>query len=146
MGSSFNTTDRLATLREAHRILKSPGWFACLWNHRELDRDPIQAKAEAILKDFFPDYSHGTRREDQSDLLSASPYFRDLHYIEVPHNVEQRLDDYIAAWKSVKNKFWDLRTPEGRALFARIEDRFRQELDPVMHLTYTTRIWMIRKW
>ena len=39
-GSSFNVCDRPAALKESARILRLGGWFACLWNHRQLD-DPI---------------------------------------------------------------------------------------------------------
>ena len=45
-GSSFNVCDRGAALRETARILRPRGWFACLWNHRDLE-DPIQARAES---------------------------------------------------------------------------------------------------
>lgn len=35
-GSSFNVCNRQEALEEAKRILKDGGWFACMWNHREL--------------------------------------------------------------------------------------------------------------
>lgn len=144
MGSSFNTTDRLATLQEAARVLKPRGHFACMWNHRDLN-DETQKKSEQILKEFFPDYSHGTRRENQSDLLNASTLFKNLHFIEKTQQIHQKTDDYIAAWKSVKNKFWDLSTQEGKDIFSKIEKRMRAELPNVQILHYTTRIWIVQK-
>jgi ubiquinone/menaquinone biosynthesis C-methylase UbiE len=48
-GSSFNVCDRQQALKETARILKPRGWFACMWNHRNLE-DPIQARIEAIIK------------------------------------------------------------------------------------------------
>ena len=36
-GSSFNVCDRSKALKESARILKPKGWFACLWNHRQLE-------------------------------------------------------------------------------------------------------------
>lgn len=144
MGSSFNTTDRLATLAEAARVLKPNGYFACMWNHRNLD-DETQKKSELILKEFFSDYSHGTRREDQSDLLKASTFFKDLFFLEKTQEIQQKTDDYIAAWKSVKNKFWDLSTLEGRQLFSKIEERMHVELPAIQVLHYTTRIWIVQK-
>ena len=35
-GSSFNVCDRQQALTETARILKPSGWFACMWNHRQL--------------------------------------------------------------------------------------------------------------
>ena len=51
-GSSFNVVDQKATLAEVKRILLPRGWFACMWNHRDLD-DPIQQKIESIIKSFI---------------------------------------------------------------------------------------------
>src|SRR5690606_4642914 len=50
MGSSFNTTDRERCLAEARRVLRPGGWFTCMWNHRELERDPIQRRVEGIIR------------------------------------------------------------------------------------------------
>ena len=46
-GSSFNTTDRPEALRETQRILRPNGWFACLWNHRDLNHS-LQAEVERL--------------------------------------------------------------------------------------------------
>ena len=47
-GSSFNVCDRLLALKETKRILKENGWFACMWNHSDLN-DPLQKKIEQIF-------------------------------------------------------------------------------------------------
>ena len=44
-GSSFNVCNRQEALKESKRILKSKGWFACMWNHRKLE-DPLQKQIE----------------------------------------------------------------------------------------------------
>ena len=36
-GSSFNVCDRQEALKESRRLLKQGGWFACMWNHRDLN-------------------------------------------------------------------------------------------------------------
>src|SRR5574340_1006292 len=56
MGSSFNTTDRPKTLKEAHRVLRPCGFFTCMWNNRDLESDPVQRKMEEIIKKFVPNY------------------------------------------------------------------------------------------
>lgn len=145
MGSSFNTTERQATLAEARRVLKNGGWFACLWNHRDLTGDPTQTLAEDIIRRFVPDYSHGVRREDQTDLLKVAAGFTGLEYVEVTQKVDQELEHYLLAWRSVKNKYWDLTTSAGSALFDKICEDMRRRMPAVLNLTYTTRLWMVRK-
>lgn len=98
-GSSFNVTDRLAALKETHRILKPLGWFACIWNHRDLN-DPIQSGIEDVIKNVIPDYQYGSRRADQTSVIIESGLFDAVQPVEgyVRHAVS--LDDCINAWRS----------------------------------------------
>lgn len=144
MGSSFNTTDRPATLREARRVLRPGGWFACMWNHRNLEEDAFQARVEVLLRELFPGYEAGSRREDQGPVLAAAEGFADLEFIARTQRVSQSAERYIAAWRSVKNRFWDLGTDGGRAAFARFEAALRAEIPTSVEMSYTTRIWMVR--
>ncbi|MEZ5813108.1 MAG: class I SAM-dependent methyltransferase [Alphaproteobacteria bacterium] len=98
-GSSFNVTDRQKSLKESARILKSGGWFACLWNHRDLG-DPLQADIERIIKSHIPDYGYGTRREDQADVIALSKLYNPAEKIErrVVHTIQRDL--WLEAWKS----------------------------------------------
>lgn len=147
MGSSFNTTQREATLKEAFRALKSKGYFSCMWNNRDLDNDPIQLQVEKIIRRHVPNYSHGTRREDQTSIISSSGLFGQVKYHEVGQKVTRSLDQYMDAWDSVRNEFWDVTTPQGAALYAKIIKDIRQGLSgsPTLELTYTTRIWTTQK-
>ncbi|UXY13697.1 methyltransferase domain-containing protein [Chitiniphilus purpureus] len=98
-GSSFNVTDRPAALRETRRILKPGGWFACMWNHRDLD-DPIQSRIEAIIRESVPGYGYGTRREDQTEVIDQSGLFGPVQRIEGSVLHHQGIDDCIEAWRS----------------------------------------------
>ncbi|GLS03412.1 methyltransferase [Chitiniphilus shinanonensis] len=98
-GSSFNVTDRPAALRETQRILVPGGWFACMWNHRDLD-DPVQARIEAIIREFVPGYGYGTRREDQTEVIEQSGLFREVHRIQGSVLHHQGVEDCIEAWRS----------------------------------------------
>ncbi|MDR1267658.1 MAG: class I SAM-dependent methyltransferase [Holosporales bacterium] len=144
-GSSFNVIDREKALLETHRLLRPGGFFSCLWNHRNL-LCPIQKQAEAIVESFVPSYSRGVRREDQRPFLEEhATGFKDICYLEVDFDVERTIEDYLLAWKSVKNRFWDLETPEGASLFAKITDKIRQELPRTFSVRYTTRAWTMQK-
>lgn len=147
MGSSFNTTDRLATLQEAHRVLKPGGFFTCMWNHREIKDDPIQNRIEEIIKEVVPAYEPGVRREGQADVILMSKLFNDVHYIEAPQEVRRTFEEYIKAWRSVKNKYWDFETEEGKNTFETIVGKIEKEFgaDMIFPMTYVTRIWTARR-
>lgn len=139
-GSSFNVCNRQEALIEVKRILKDAGWFACMWNHRDL-KDPLQKEIEDILKAEIEHYSYGTRREDQTDVINQSGLFKDVVYIEgtVVHDV--LTEDFIEGWKShgtvhrqSKDKF-DL-------INAKIRDVVEARGQEYIKIPYTTRIWM----
>ncbi|MDD5146003.1 MAG: class I SAM-dependent methyltransferase [Candidatus Pacebacteria bacterium] len=143
MGSSFNTTNRSLTLKEAYRVLKAGGYFSCMWNHRDIENDPVQKKIEDIIVSFVPNYQRGVRREGQADIILSSGLFNDVNYIEKDQKVVRTIDEYIKAWMSVKNKYWDFGTEDGRSLFKKIADKIIKEFGAIksFNLVYTTRIW-----
>lgn len=98
-GSSFATTDRPRALRETARILRRPGWFTCLWNHRDLD-DPLQAEIESIIRARIPDYGYGTRREDQAPVIEQSGLFETPTVLREPVLHRVAVSDWLAAWRS----------------------------------------------
>lgn len=139
-GSSFNVCDRQEALLESKRILKADGWFACMWNHRDLS-DPLQKEIEEILKAQIADYSYGTRREDQTEIINQSNLFKEVVYVEgtVLHDI--LAEDFIEGWKShgtvqrqSKDKF-DFINQEIRRT---VEAKGAQYIK----VPYTTRIWM----
>lgn len=142
-GSSFNVCDQRLALQETVRILKPRGWFACMWNHRDLD-DPIQARIEAIIRDTIPNYGYGTRREDQTAVIDASGLFGPV--VQVASRVvhEQSVVECVEAWRShatLARQAGD-RFPQ---IVAAIE-RYLGELGvAAITIPYTTRIWVARK-
>lgn len=142
-GSSFNVCDRQKALVETDRILKSRGWFACMWNHRDLE-DPLQKSIEEIIKKNIPDYSYGTRREDQTAVIETSGLFETVQFVS--GRVEHHLDaeDFIEGWKSHGTVY--RQSPE---VFEKIVSEIRQTVEALHQETimvpYTTRIWMARK-
>jgi ubiquinone/menaquinone biosynthesis C-methylase UbiE len=98
-GSSFNVTNRQKALIETKRILKPGGWFACMWNHRDLE-DPVQKAIEFIISSSIEEYGYGTRREDQASEIKVSGLFDEVHYIEGSIIHTQKTDELIEAWHS----------------------------------------------
>lgn len=128
-GSSFNVMDRSMALKESCRLLKKGCYFTCMWNHRDLN-DLIQRIAEDIIVSFVPNYTRGTRREDQRPIVEVHKELFDnnIIYLEEDFYFHQSIDNYINAWNNVKNPYWDLETKEGKELFKKIADKLKQQL------------------
>ena len=139
-GSSFNVCDRQQALKETARILKARGWFACMWNHRQLD-DPIQAQIEAIIKSRVSDYGYGTRREDQTAVIDASGLFGPVVHVDARVMHVQTIEECVEAWRSHATlerqagaKFGDV--------VAAIETYLQSLSMPKIEIPYSTNIWV----
>ena len=143
-GSSFNVVNQHAALAEASRILVPHGWFACLWNHRDLN-DPIQQRIESIIKSAIPAYSYGSRREDPTDVINSSSHFSGTKSIQGHIIWKMPKSDVIVAWRSHAT----LRRQAGSdSLFANIIEqiaRYLDDLPEVLDVPYTTRIYFAQK-
>ena len=143
-GSSFNVVSQSAALAEASRILVPRGWFACMWNHRDLE-DPIQQRIESIIKSAIPAYSYGSRREDPTGVINSSGCFSGTKSIEGHIQWQMPKSDVIDAWKSHAT----LRRQAGSdSLFAGIIEQIAKYLDglpEVIDVPYTTRIYFAQK-
>jgi len=89
-----------------------------------------------------PEYDRGVRREDQRPMIEQNSHlFKDIFYLEIDFDVERTIVEYINAWKSVKNKYWDISTTEGRNMFQKITNTMKRELPVKFTIKYTTRAW-----
>lgn len=138
-GSSFNVCDRQQALQETKRILKAGGWFACMWNHRDLD-DPLQKKIEQIFLENIENYSYGTRREDQTDVINNSELFGEVHYIEGMVKHRMLAEDFIEGWKSHGTVY--RQSPDK---FELLNGKIRETIESLgsqyIEVPYKTRIW-----
>lgn len=142
-GSSFNVCDQMLALKESSRILKTHGYFACMWNLRDLD-DPLQIEIEKIIKSFIPQYSYGTRRQDQSKIINESRLFSNLESFQEKTIHKVSSQQFINAWSSHAT----LARQSGNDFNKIINDiaKIIRELD-VTHLKipYTTVVFMAQK-
>ena len=138
-GSSFNVTDRALALKETQRILKPQGWFACMWNHRDLE-DSVQKRVEEIIGSSVPEYKYGTRREDQTQVINDSEIFASVTTIEgrIQHKIFTK--DYVEAWRSHAT-LQRQAGPAFKNVVGEIE-KYCSTLGPQMTVPYTTRIWV----
>ncbi len=142
-GSSFNACDRAKALQETHRLLKPGKYFACLWNHRDLE-DPIQKHIEGIIKSFIPSYGYGTRREDQTEIIAASGLFHPARQVEGRILWEQTVKDTVEAWRSHAT----LHRQAGEnfdAVIMEIQAYLASLKRDSITIPYTTRAWIARR-
>lgn len=139
-GSSFNVCDRVRALQETARILKPHGWFACMWNHRQLD-DPIQAQIEAIIKIYVAGYGYGSRREDQTAVIDASGLFGPVVHLDSRIVHQQAIAECVEAWRShatlarqAGDKF--------PLVVAAIEDYLQSLNTGTIRIPYSTHVWI----
>lgn len=137
-GSSFNVTNRPAALIETHRLLKNNGWFVCLWNHRDLS-DPIQEAVQQIIEQHI-DYGHGSRREDQTNIIKESGLFDGPIKMESDFMHSISAEDYMKAWSThvtLKKQAGDK--------FESILQEIKQLTPNTLKVPYKTVCWMARK-
>jgi ubiquinone/menaquinone biosynthesis C-methylase UbiE len=139
-GSSFNVCDRPAALKEVSRILKPQGWFACMWNHRNL-QDPVQASIEQIIVDHLGSYDYGSRREDQTEVINQSGLFGPVCRLEADVVHCQPVNECIAAWRSHGTLQRQAGDHFGKVIEA-IEGYLLGLNTPSVMVPFTTRIWM----
>lgn len=124
---------------------KYPGvqWFACMWNHRDLD-NPLQEKIEAIIQGNIPGYEYGARREDQTPVIDRSGLFKEVRFIsgQVTHQIKAQ--EFIEGWKSHGTVY--RQSPE---VFQKIIENIRKLVEglhqEMIAVPYTTRIWTAQK-
>lgn len=142
-GSSFHTVDRKTALIEANRILKPNGWFACLWNHRDLN-DPLQSIIEEFLSNTIPGFSHGVQREDQTQILQDTGFFSKVQRLSYPVSHTQTIDQALAHWRSHAT----VRRQAGNSfpqILAGIERILRRTKQEKIVVPYNTHVWLARK-
>lgn len=137
-GSSFNVMDRARALAEVKRMARPRGWFACMWNHRDLS-DPLQQACEAVIRQHIPNYDYGTRREDQTEAIRASGLFDPPVYVEGRTVAVLPAADFMDAWRS----HGTLQRQAGDRFGAVLRDMERVVAAyPTPQVPYTTRIWL----
>lgn len=141
-GSSFNVCQRDKALVETARILKPRGYFACMWNHRDLS-DQIQSVIESIIKQSIKNYQYGSRREDQEEVINACGLFEKIDKLEGTVIHHQQKADCVEAWRShatlarqAGDKF--------KEIVRQIEEYLFSFAGDSIEVPYTTRIWVAR--
>lgn len=148
MASSFHWVDFERGTAEFARVLRPGGWFAALWNPRDIEASALLSDIEAELARLKPDLKRvssgrsGTT-STLTDRLSDHPAFDRVIYLEGRHTVSQSPQHYLGAWRSVN----DVRVQLGEDGFSRFLAYVTERLDGLeaVETTYLTRAWAARR-
>ena len=138
-GSSFTVVDRPLALKETARILKPRGWFACMWNYRDLE-DRVQSQIELIIRTRIKGYDYGPRREDQRPVVDDSGLFGPVVHLDARIVHEQTIEECVEAWRSHAT----LQRQAGAAfgdVVSRIEEYLQSLHTTRIKIPYFTNIW-----
>jgi SAM-dependent methyltransferase len=148
MASSFHWPDFDRAVAEFGRLLKSGGYFAALWNTRDISGNTLLEKIEAKLHELVPGLKRVSsgRSEFTASLekrLRACGVFEDVFYLEGRHTEQQTPKRYIGLWQSVN----DVRVQAGPECFQRFLDYLVEETSGVEHINavYLTRAWVAKR-
>jgi ubiquinone/menaquinone biosynthesis C-methylase UbiE len=148
MASSFHWADFNTACAEFHRILRSGGVFAALWNPRLIEVNPLLVEIEAEISHLKPDIKRVSSgrsglTERLTQLLSEQPLFSQVLYMEGRHSMQQTPAQYLGAWRSVN----DLQVQLGPQLFAKFLDFVGRRTAGLkaIETTYLTRAWAARR-
>jgi ubiquinone/menaquinone biosynthesis C-methylase UbiE len=141
-GSSFDRTDRQRALRETARILRPGGYFACCWNHRDLE-EPFQAKVEALIHEYVPDYDYGTRRADQTAAIAESGLFEPSVTVTGRMTRQVPADEWCDAWSS-HSTLGQQAGDKFDAVLDGIRKLVAAEAGDVIDVPYVTPMWVAK--
>jgi SAM-dependent methyltransferase len=148
MASAFHWAEPQAALREFHRILRPGGALTLLWNPRDLEQDPLQARIEARIRALAPTVrrrsSGAAAYTGQVEpALLTSELFDSLLFLEAPHQETMTRERHLGAWASVN----DLRSQVGEAAWPKVLEAITEELaeHETVKVRYRTRAWHVRK-
>ena len=148
MASSFHWADFDKATQEFHRLLRSGGRFAALWNPRLIETNPILVEIEDFLNELKPNIERvssgrsGITR-DLTERLWNSNLFDDVVYVEGRHTIEMSKERYLSAWRSVN----DLQVQLGAEKFEIFLSFVTKKIETLscVEATYLTRAWSAKK-
>jgi len=147
MASSFHWTNAELALKEFYRILTPGGFFTALWNPRDLENNPLHKQIESKIHEIVPTLerksSGSSKYTKHIDMtLVSTGHFKDIIFMEAPHEVVMTKERYIGAWRSVN----DIQTQAGEEKFSEILQMIEDEIADMVNIVvpYKTRAWTVQ--
>ena len=138
VAQAFHWFDPDRALREIHRVLRSDGGLALVWNARD-ERDPLQAALTEVIDPLSADTPRRSQR-DWKTLLADSGLFVRCERTLYPH--EQPLDEQGLVDRVVSISFVATAAPEVRADVEAQVRRLAREAPRPIRLSYMTEVYL----
>jgi ubiquinone/menaquinone biosynthesis C-methylase UbiE len=147
MGSSFHWANFDDAMFEFKRILKPFSYFTAIWNPRTINKNLLEQKIEAKIKELAPNISRvssGAKQytKDLSERLSSTGMWDDLLFIEAPYSMTRSPDEYVEVWRSVN----DVQAQMGVECFEKLIGFIESEVKSMdkIETFYDIRAWTVR--
>jgi len=148
MASSFHWPDFDRAVLEFKRLLKPGGFFAALWNPRDVAGQPLLEDFEARIRELVPNLKRVSSGNSEftatlTARLEKCGVFAEVIYLEGGHVEEQSPERYLGLWESVN----DIRVQAGEEKFKLFLDYVREKTSGLEHIKarYKTRAWLARR-
>jgi SAM-dependent methyltransferase len=138
VGQAFHWFDADVALREIHRVLRTGGGLALIWNARD-ERDPLQAALSAIIDPLEGDTPRRKHR-DWKTLLAGSGLFERTE--RVLFDYAQPVDEQSLVERVTSISFIASAPARVRA---EVEERVREvarSAEPPLRLPYMTELYL----
>lgn len=138
---AFHWFDPARSLTEAHRILRTRGLLALVWNERDDERDPFTAAYRTIVREASGNHPAESRMEHVGPLY-GSMLFTGIRKLSFPHFQSLDLDGLMGRLQSTsylpkEGAAWDRLAAAMRELHGEWADP-----DGVVRLIYETRVYL----
>ncbi|MGY3638579.1 class I SAM-dependent methyltransferase [Bradyrhizobium sp. Lot33] len=147
LGSSLHWADTTRALSEAHRILRPGGSLSVLWDLRDEERDPYFRAIEAIIHEIRPGLGRAPTiiRKLMLDLdqVFERHEFRDCIRLEAAHRRWYTPEDYVRAWRTVRDLAAQTTQDEYNMIMNSIHDLVKAETMVPMNMRtfcFTSRV------
>ncbi len=146
MGSSFHWADAPRAAEEFRRILKPGGFFAAIWNPRDITRRVLHTEIEDMIYQEVPDMkcvsSGNTMTTELMEEKLSGGSFGDMIFMEASYEELLTKERFLNIWRSVN----DIQVQAGEEGFQRIMDsigNILKECDEIA-VPYKARAWTAR--
>lgn len=139
---AFHWADPPRALPEIRRVLQVGGAFTILWNDRLMDRNPILAWTQNLLRRRAPQFDEGYRSRDPwASVLTTTGDFANVRYDQTEHIITMTADRFTELWRS-HNRLCVATGPEVLDRFiTELSAYLRQQQVQTVDVHYITRAW-----